>query len=154
VCLWRPFAGTGTHCSTVDLRARPSSPPSPRACVIASGDGTFIIRGGAEGGVSFWGHQWRGVGTNLGGRGGWSPLPSPSRTIRLDSASSNRNSPRFTNDRRRPKPPNSCVKLPWNSVRPPQALPTMARFGWVVRARALADPRQRPLTGLRILRRA
>jgi hypothetical protein len=48
-------------------------------------------------GVSFWGHQWRGgVGTNLGGRGGgWSPLPSPSRTIRLDSASSNRNSRRF-----------------------------------------------------------
>ena len=49
VCLWRPFAGTGTHCSTVDLRARPSSPPSPRACDIASGDGTFIIRGGSGG---------------------------------------------------------------------------------------------------------
>jgi hypothetical protein len=31
VCLWRPFAGTGTHCSTADLRARPSSPPRSRS---------------------------------------------------------------------------------------------------------------------------
>ena len=75
--LHRPGGGVGGHPGTLPpsrqahrIRRFPSfhrrfsakrlRPKRPNSCDIASGDGTFIIRRGVQGGVSFWGHQWGG----------------------------------------------------------------------------------------------